>query len=74
VRACILVDNQIPFIGRKGVSTQNIMAICSFNMQFMFVWAGWEDNAHDTYIFLEAIDNSSINFLKPPEGCDLKIN
>ena len=50
------------------------MAVCSFNMQFIFVWAGWEDNAHDTRIFLKAIDNSSINFPKPLEGCDLKIN
>jgi hypothetical protein len=41
-------------------------------MQFMFVWAGWEDNAYDTYIFLEAINNNSIKFPNPLEGCDLK--
>ena len=70
VRACIPSENQILFIGRKGVPTQNIMAASSFDMQFMFVWAGWEDNAHDTHIFLEAIDNSNIKFSKPPEGCD----
>jgi hypothetical protein len=40
-------------------------------MQFMFVWAGLEDRAHDT---LEAIDSSSIKFSKPPEGCDLILN
>jgi hypothetical protein len=74
VRACVSADNQIPFIERKSIPTQNVMAVCSFNMQFIFVWAGWEDSAHDTRIFLEAIDNSSINFPKPLEGCDLKIN
>nr|XP_034887553.1 uncharacterized protein LOC118028128 [Populus alba] len=68
VRACIPAANQIPFIERKGVPTQNVMAACSFDMQFMFVWAGWEGSAHDTRIFLEAIDNSNINFPKPPEG------
>ncbi|XP_034912237.1 uncharacterized protein [Populus alba] len=68
VRACVPAANQIPFIGRKGVPTQNVMAACSFDMQFMFVWAGWEGSAHDTRIFLEAIDNSNINFPKPPEG------
>jgi len=47
------------------------MAACNFNMQFMFMWAGWEDNAHDTRIFLEVIDNSNIKFPKPPEGCDI---
>jgi hypothetical protein len=39
-----------------------------FDMQFTFVWAGWEGSAHDTRIFLEAIDNPRIKFPKPPEG------
>jgi hypothetical protein len=46
------------------------MAACSFNMQSMFVWVGWEGSTHDTRIFLEAIDNISIKFPKPLEGCD----
>jgi hypothetical protein len=52
----------------KCVPTQNVMAACSFDMQFTFVWAGWEDNAHDIWIFLEAIYNPNIKFPKPPEG------
>jgi hypothetical protein len=60
--------NQILFIRIKDVPTQNIMSACSFNMQFMFVWAWWEDNVHDTYIFLKTIDNSNIKFLIPLEG------
>ena len=68
VRACISTENQIPFIGRKGVPTQNIMAACNFDMRFTFVWVGWEGNAHDTRIFHEAIENRNINVPKPPEG------
>ncbi|KAG5240959.1 protein ALP [Salix suchowensis] len=68
VRATISPELQIPFIGRKGVRPQNIMAACSFDMQFTFVWAGWEGSVHDTRIFLEAIDSTSIKFPKPPEG------
>ena len=68
VRACVSAENQVPFIGRKGVPTQNIMVACSFNMQFTFVWAGWEDSAYDAHIFLEAINNNNIKFPKPPEG------
>uniref|UniRef100_A0A6N2MWC7 Uncharacterized protein n=1 Tax=Salix viminalis TaxID=40686 RepID=A0A6N2MWC7_SALVM len=68
VRATISPKLQIPFIGRKGEPTQNIMAACSFDMQFTFVWARWEGSAHDTRIFLEAIDSTSIKFSKPPEG------
>jgi hypothetical protein len=66
--ACISTKNQILFIGRKGVLTQNIMVACSFNIQFTFVWVGWESSAHDTHIFLEAIDNSNIKFSKPLKG------
>jgi hypothetical protein len=68
VRASVSHEDQVPFIGRKGVPTQNVMTTCSFDMQFTFVWAGWEGSAHDTRIFLEAIDNPRIKFPKPPEG------
>jgi len=71
VRACVSSENQIPFIGRKGVPTQNVMVACSFDMQFTFVWAGWEGSAHDTRIFLEAIDNPRVKFPKPPEGSNV---
>jgi len=47
---------------------QNIMAACSFDMQFTFVWAGWEGSAHDTRIFHEAIGNTNIQFPRPQEG------
>ena len=65
IRACVSQENQIPFIGRKGVPAQNIMAACSFDMQFIFVWAEWKSSAHDAIIFPEAIDNPNIRFLKP---------
>ena len=68
VRACVSQENQIPFIGRKGIPTQNIIAACSFDMQFTFVLAGWEGSAHDTRIFYEAIGNTNIQFPRPPEG------
>jgi hypothetical protein len=47
------------------------MAACSFDMQFTFVWAGWDGSAHDTRIFLEAIDNPRVKFPKPPEGSNV---
>ena len=37
----------IPYIGQKSNTTQNIMAICDFNMYFTFVWVGWEGATHD---------------------------
>jgi hypothetical protein len=46
------------------------MATCSFDMQFTFVWIGWESSAHDTRIFLKVIDNPNIRFMKPPKGIE----
>jgi len=51
--------------------TQNVMVACSFDMQFIFVWASWEGSAYDTQIFLEAINNPRIKFPKPLEGSNV---
>lgn len=58
----------IPYIGRKSITTQNIMVICDFNMCFTFVWAGLEGVAHDARIFVEALRRSHLGFLHLPKG------
>lgn len=55
----------MPYIGRKGIPTQNIMVTCDFYMCFTFVYAGWEGTAHDVRIFISALRNNDLNF---PEG------
>ncbi|KAL5749108.1 hypothetical protein ACOSP7_023711 [Xanthoceras sorbifolium] len=66
VRVSLPVDEQIPYIGRKGIPTQNIMAICGFDMFFTFVWPRWEVIAHDTH-FLKALRNTELKFPKPSD-------
>ncbi|XP_040973941.1 putative nuclease HARBI1 isoform X1 [Gossypium hirsutum] len=67
--AVILPPNeQVPSIGRKGIPTQNVMAVCDFNMCSTFVMAGWEGSAHDTRIFLDAIRDPKYKFPHPPNG------
>ncbi|XP_040363070.1 putative nuclease HARBI1 [Rosa chinensis] len=68
VQASISPCDQVPYIGRKGTPTQNILAICDFNMQFTFACAGWEGTAHDSRVFLSAFRNPRSNFPKPPNG------
>ncbi|KAL5726030.1 hypothetical protein ACHQM5_009102 [Ranunculus cassubicifolius] len=67
VSAHIPLASQVPFRGRKGI-TQNVMAACSFDMRFTFVNAGWEGSANDWKVFLETINNPSMNFPRPPPG------
>jgi hypothetical protein len=70
VYASLPPRDQIPYIGRKGLPTQNILAVCNFDMQFTFACAGWEGTAHDTRIFLSSLRNDALKFPKPPEGND----
>ncbi|KAF2316316.1 hypothetical protein GH714_041657 [Hevea brasiliensis] len=72
VSACVQEENLIRFIGRKGVPTQNIMAACSFDMQFTFVMAGWEGTAHDGRLFQKILCSgcwiSTDGYLAPYKG------
>ncbi|MFQ6670614.1 hypothetical protein Gotur_035458, partial [Gossypium turneri] len=61
-------NEQIPYIGRKCVPTQNVMTVYDFNMCFTFVMAGWEGPTHDIRIFLDAIRDSKYKFSHPPNG------
>ncbi|KAL3720048.1 hypothetical protein ACJRO7_004959 [Eucalyptus globulus] len=68
ITAVVPTSEQLRFIGRKGTPTQNVMAVCNFNMEFTYVWAGWEGTTHDTCIFYEAIRRQDLQFPHPPKG------
>ncbi|KAF7832131.1 protein ALP1-like [Senna tora] len=55
---------QTAFRGRKIVITQNVMAICDFDMMFTFVYTGWEGTTNDSRVFLDALKPTN-NFPKP---------
>ena len=59
---------QAKFIGRKGYSTQNVMAVCDWDMCFTFVLPGWEGTAHDARVFYNALTAADMNFPHPPPG------
>ncbi|KAJ0042845.1 hypothetical protein Pint_18794 [Pistacia integerrima] len=65
VKAKLPRGEEIPYIGRKGYPTQNILAVVDFNMCFTFVWAGWEGAAHDCRIFSEALYREELGFPHP---------
>ncbi|XP_061375020.1 uncharacterized protein LOC133317200 [Gastrolobium bilobum] len=61
-------NKQIPFRGRKQITTQNVMCACSFDMKFTFVYAGWEGSANDCRIFTTALETPRLEFPHPPPG------
>ncbi|XP_057719160.1 uncharacterized protein LOC130980551 [Arachis stenosperma] len=66
---CVVSPSDQPkFIGRKGYPTQNIMAVCDWDMCFIFALPGWEGTAHDARVFDNAITTPTMNFPHPPPG------
>ncbi|KAK2639133.1 hypothetical protein Ddye_026928 [Dipteronia dyeriana] len=61
-------SKQIPYIGRKGFPTQNVMVVWDFNMCLNFAWVGWEGSANDMHIFLEALRRENLHFPHPPSS------
>ena len=52
----------------KWSSHKNVMWIYDFNILFIYVYLGWQNNAHDSNIILDALDNQDANFPYPVEG------
>ena len=39
---------------RKGAVTQNCLAICTFDMRFLYIFSGWDGSASDSTMFHDA--------------------
>jgi hypothetical protein len=50
----IPTELQPRYKNRKGTLSQNILAICNFDMQFVYILAGWEGSAHDSQVLSNA--------------------
>lgn len=48
---------------RKGTLSQNVLAVCNFEMQFVYILAGWEGSAHDVRVLQDA--QMSHGFITP---------
>jgi len=68
IRAVISPDKQVRYIGRTGAVTQNVMAICDFDMHFTYASIGQPGAMHDTSVLYHAIDKDRLTFPHPPKG------
>ncbi|RZC08983.1 hypothetical protein D0Y65_015622 [Glycine soja] len=51
---------------RHGNMSQNVLAACNFDLEFMYVLSGWEGSAHDSKVLSDALARK--NGLKVPQG------
>ena len=68
IRVVIPVHKQVRYIGRTGAVTQNVMAICDFDMHFTYASIGQPGAMHDTSVLYHAINNDRATFPHPPKG------
>ncbi|CAL5441606.1 unnamed protein product [Camellia sinensis] len=54
--------------GRKVALTQNVLATCSFDLKFTFVYPGWEGSAIDSRVLSDALTRPDVSFSFPPTG------
>ncbi|XP_030942164.1 glycine cleavage system H protein 2, mitochondrial-like isoform X5 [Quercus lobata] len=52
--------------GRKGYTTQNVLAACSFDLKFTYVLPGWEETASNSRIIKNTLTRN--DNLKIPQG------
>lgn len=64
--AVVGVDERDLFRNQEGFLSQNIIATCSFDLQFQYVLAGWEGSSSDQRILNSALTRE--DSLHIPEG------
>ena len=53
--ACTLsVEDQANSRNCKGFLSQNVLAICNFNMEFVYILSGWDDSVTDAFLYMDA--------------------
>lgn len=52
---------------RKGRISQNVLAACNFDLEFIYILSGWEGSAHDSKVLSDALTRTTSR-LTVPEG------
>ena len=68
IPAHVPAKDQSRFRNRKGILSQNVLAACTFDLQFIFIYPGWEGSAADSRVLRAVLDDPDQNFPQIPEG------
>ena len=59
----MIVGNETAsYRNRKGFLSQNVLAACSFDLQFIYILSGWEGSAHDAKVLNDALTRNTNKF------------
>jgi hypothetical protein len=68
IRVTLPPEEQVRYIGKTGIPTQNVLAVCDFDMRFTYVSAGQPGSIHDTSVLYNALSVDKDFFPHPPQG------
>jgi len=68
IRVSLSPEEQVRYIGKTGIATQNVLAICDFDMRFTYVAVGQPGSLHDTSVLYHALEADVDVFPHPPQG------
>ncbi|CAN1147368.1 Protein ALP1-like [Linum perenne] len=68
IPANVPAKDQSRFRNKKGFLSQNVLAACTFDLQFIFIYPGWEGSATDSRVLRAVLDDPTQNFPCIPEG------
>jgi hypothetical protein len=50
------MHKQAAYRSRKSIISQNVLAVVNFDLEFLYVLAGWEGSAHDSRVLADAFN------------------
>lgn len=68
IPANVPAKDQSRFRNKKGSLSQNVLAACTFDLQFIFIYPGWEGSASDSRVLKAVLDDPDQNFPHIAEG------
>jgi len=74
VKVVVDKSKRVPYLNRHNETSQNVLAVCDFDMRFTFVLSGWPGSAHDMRVFKDAITTHHHKFSHPPPGLLLELS
>jgi hypothetical protein len=58
----------VRYIEKTGIATQNVLALCDFDMRFTYISVGNPKAMHDTSVLYNALRVDEDFFPHPPQG------
>ncbi|XP_026413830.1 uncharacterized protein LOC113309594, partial [Papaver somniferum] len=65
IPAMVEKRNAAVYRNRHGITSQNVLVVCNFDLEVIYVLSGWEGSAHDSKILNDAMTKR--NGLKIPQ-------